>query len=274
MHPNTSKISHKKVSFRSNVRSKKKKLKSSKKDIKRVPKINEKVKSRKVSIKKRKEKRRNYSKKLTSLDSWAGLLEGHTAFILGNAPSIEDIKLDVLNNYLTIGINRIFFKYDPTILIWQDKGLWNSDKNNILKQKAIKVCSYNSDPRHLFNNFIVKTQGFRFSGDPSKMHGRGNTAALAVQFAVALGCSHIVLLGTDCKYRDGKTNFYGKNKDHKSYTLKMCRAAMKWIVDNTPVPVYNCSDNNYLQTRKVEDVIQEILPPKISRKEISKLLGK
>ena len=208
------------------------------------------------------------------LSKWKNILAGHTVFILGNAPGIEKQNLSLLDSYFTIGINRIFYIYDPTILMWQDKQVWTDDKKTILGQKAIKVCGSKAGPRNKFLNFGVKIRPFRFGGDLEVLYGTGNTTALAAQFAVALGCSNIVLLGTDCAYGyKGKTDFYGKNKDHKPYTLKMCNGAMQWLKDDCPVKIYNCSGNKLWKTQNLDRVIKKIQPQKLDRKAYRKIFS-
>jgi hypothetical protein len=253
-------------------KNKSKKGKSNKDDIRPV--VKTKIKRNKLKISKSyiHELKSDEKNKYKILSKWEGLLRGHTAFILGNAPGVEEQDLKSLDPYFTIGINRIFYIYDPTILLWQDRQIWNSNKKILLKQKAIKVCATQADPRKYFLNFTVKSGYFHFNNDPSVLYGKGNTGAIAAQFAVALGCSNIVLLGMDCKYGSkGKTDFYGKNKDHKPYTLKMCRGAMKWLKDNCPVAIYNCSDNELWPTRKLSTVIKEINPPMIGREEYRRI---
>ena len=73
--------------------------------------------------------------KLPSLKTieWAGRMKSVHCFILGNAPSINDMDLSLLDNYFTIGINRIFYEYDPTVLIWQDLALWVYEKKKVLE---------------------------------------------------------------------------------------------------------------------------------------------
>ena len=200
------------------------------------------------------------------IKEWKSILDGHPAFILGNSPSISKQNLDILKPYFTIGVNRIFYIYTPTILMWQDIQMWNSEKNKISNNKSLRICSNVSDPRSVFLNFKVKSGKFKFGNNPSVLHGTGNTTVLAVQLAINLGCSDIVLLGTDCKYQSGKTDFYGKNKDHKSYTLKMCDTAMKWVRDNCPVPVHNCSMNKLWVRENLVDVINKLKPEKLIRK--------
>ena len=206
------------------------------------------------------------------LYQWTNIMEKKPAFILGNSPSISSLNLKLLDGYFTIGINRIFYLYDPTILMWQDQQIWITEKNSIQKQRAIKICSNTSDPKRLFFNFKVFDYPYRFSMNPGELFGRGNTGILAVEFAVALGCSSIVMLGMDCKYeKGGKTDFYGKNKDHKPYTLKMCRGAMEWVKENCPIPIYNCGNIDLWRKQSLEEIINILKPEKLNREEYIKL---
>ena len=265
MHFNREKISKPKLKISPRRRKNKSSKKANKKDIKPVVKSKKKNKlriTRSILDNFRSSDREKYK----GLKKWTGLLNGHTAFILGNSPSIIKHNLKLLNPYFTIGVNRICYIYDPTILLWQDKEIWDSCKKNIKKQKSIKICSANSDPRNIFINFKLRLGEFKFTKDLNYLYGTGNTGALAIEVAVALGCSNIVLLGTDCKYgKKGRTDFYGKNKDHKTYTLKMCNAAMKWVKQKCPVPVYNCSENKLWPTRSLNEIIKEIRPEKFNR---------
>jgi len=270
MHLNRSKV---KISARGGKNRSKKIVKE---DI--IPVVKVKTKKNRLKIVKSPTKGKNKEqekKRYKILAQWGKVLSGHTAFILGNAPGIEKQNLKLLDNYFTIGINRIFYIYDPTILLWQDRQVWNNDKKTLLKQKAIKVCNSKADPKKYFLNFRVKLGPFRFGEDPSVLYGTGNTTALAAQLAVALGCSNIVLLGADCKYGiKGKTDFYGNNKDHKSYTLKMCDGAMKWLKETCPVKIYNCCGNKLWESKKLLDAIGEIRPPRLSRADYRKVFFK
>jgi len=210
-----------------------------------------------------------------SLQRWGGVLKDEPAFILGNGPSITGQPLRLLDSYFTIGVNRIFFIYEPVVLFWQDRELWRSNQHNILTSKSIRVCRDHGDPRKMFLNFKLGYDPLRFNDTPQKLYGRGNSGALAVQFAVALGCSSIVILGMDGKYgKDDKTDFYGKNPDHKPYTLKMFKKSMKWLRDKCPVPIYNCGDSIMWSKEKLEDVIEKIKPKKRDKKYYYKLFEK
>jgi len=208
------------------------------------------------------------------ISEWGNILEGHTSFILGNAPSISKQNLKILKPYFTLGVNRIFYVFTPTILMWQDIQMWNSEKTRLVSNKSLRICNGVSDPKKVFLNFKVKTGNFKFGRNPSLLHGTGNTTSLAIQLSVNLGCSSIVLLGTDCKYQPGKTDFYGNNKDHKSYTLKMCDTAMRWAKDNCPIPIYNCSSNKLWERENLSDVIDRIKPEKYNLKSYIRMFKK
>lgn len=274
MHLNRKKISNPKLRINPRTKKRRKTKKSKKEDI--VPVVRSRPKRKNVRIKKAlKELSPHISEtNYKPMSMWHGLLSGHTAFILGNAPSISKQNLGLLDPYFTIGINRIFYLYDPTVLIWQDRELWRSDKKNIMKQKAIRICAYQSAPKNTFINFRVANGLFKFRNNMEVLYGKGNTGALSIQIAVSLGCSEIVLLGTDCKYTGKKTDFYGKNKDHKPYTLKMCKAAMKWAKKKCPIPIYNCSDNDLWPMQKLKDVIKMLKPKKLSREKYRKVFKK
>jgi hypothetical protein len=46
----------------------------------------------------------------------------------------------------------------------------------------------------------------------------------------------------------------------------MCDTAMKWVRDNCPVPVHNCSMNKLWVRENLVDVIDKLKPEKLSRK--------
>ena len=177
-----------------------------------------------------------------------------------NSPSITNHNLSLLDDYFTIGVNRIFFIYTPTILFWQDLEMWTKHKKDLLKCNSMRVCRNISDPQNIFVNFLLGQNPPRFPETPQVLYGRGNSGILIAQLAYAFGCSSVILLGMDCKYEKDKTNFYGKNKDHKTYTMKMCRNSMKWLKNNCPIPIYNCSNIDLWPFMTLEDAIRKSNP--------------
>jgi hypothetical protein len=152
--------------------------------------------------------------------------------------------------------------FDPTILVWQDISLWNSEYQRLHNTQAIKVCRDVSDPRRIYYNFHLKGGAYHF--DPKKTHilyGRGSSGPLAVQLAVAMGCRPIVLLGMDCKRgENGISDFYGENKYWREHTLDNCELGLKFIKENCPVEIRSCGKTDYWPQETLETVLKDISP--------------
>jgi len=79
-----------------------------------------------------------------------------------------------------------------------------------------------------------------------------------------MGCSSLVLLGCDCSYKNGNTDFYGNNKEHSTSTLSNFSAAMEWVKKDSPVPVFNCGDAIFWPRISLEEAIEKSCPTKRS----------
>jgi len=191
---------------------------------------------------------------------WHNCLTGVPAFLIGNGPSLDNLDLSCLKNHFTIGINRAFLKIDPTILMWQDSELWWNHRTEISRLKAVKFCRDISDPKGRFYHFKLTTGNFELPETPSILFGRGATGPVAFQLAYILGCNPIILLGMDCCYYNGKTNFYGKNPSHKPHTLVNCKKGLTWMKKcPSGRKIINCSNNNVFEERRdLNDVVKEI----------------
>ena len=209
------------------------------------------------------------------IKEWVGRLAGVPAFVLGNGPSLEDEPVRLLDEYFTVGVNRIFTLIDPTILLWQDISLWNTEHQKLHNLECLKVCRDISDPRHIYYNFYLRGGPYRFEKKTHILNGRGSTGPLAVQLAVALGCKPIVILGMDCKKRENKTDFYGVNPNWKVHTLSNCRLGLDFLKTHCPVELINCSDNDVFGKKvKLSEVMSNI-PQKFAmgrRQYVSKLV--
>jgi len=179
------------------------------------------------------------------INSWAGRMRGEVAFIIGNGPSLLENDLRLIDDYFTIGINRAFKIILPKILIWQDESLYSDCYEDIVKLPCAKLTKESIDPNNQFTHFALERGSFRFGGNPAILYGGGSTAALSIQLAVAMGFSSIVILGCDCGYKNGKTDFYGTNKNHTATTVDNFLAAMFWASRECPIPIVNCGDAPY-----------------------------
>jgi len=208
---------------------------------------------------------------------WNGKLKGIPCFIMGNAPSLNKIKnFSIFDDYFTVGINRIFFKYDPTILIWQDLALWSQERKKIKNLQAIKYCREGSETKGGFYTFKLNGREPKLSHSTKELYGRGSSGSITYQFVYALGCDPIILVGMDCRYNKttGDTDFYGKNPMHRKHTLPDCEKGLKFIRDNSKNrTIINCSKNKYFGERvEIEEVVKMLGDKKYSREELKSIL--
>lgn len=195
-----------------------------------------------------------------AIRSWTNRLPDCPAFVIGNGPSLKTLDMKLIEDYFSIGVNRAFYSLDPTILMWQDISLWNTEYQKLHNTQALKVSRDVSDPRRVYYNFHLKGGGYKF--DPTTthvLHGRGSTGPLAVQLAVAMGCRPIILLGMDCKRGPkGESDFYGENKHWTDATLQNCYDGLVFIKEQCPVEIYSCGDNSLWPTEKLERVLAHL----------------
>jgi len=194
---------------------------------------------------------------------WKSTMRGLPGFVIGNGPSVNDYDVaSLLEGTFTIGINRAFKVIDPTILMWQDIELWMTERAILPKLKAVKYSRNASDPRGIAYQFKLMPGPFRLPPNPMVLFGKGSTGPLAFEFAHALGCDPIVLIGFDCQYRDSVTDFYGNNNHHKKHTLPNCSRGLKWISKSSSGrTIINCSDNKFLGDRIPLDKVVKKLKP-------------
>ena len=195
---------------------------------------------------------------------------GEPCFLVGNGPSLNKHNLEPLKKYFTIGINRTFYKLDTTILMWQDLQLWHTDKNKILRTQSIKYCSERSDIQGRFYHFKLAPGDYKLPIKPTRLFGRGSTGPLAFQLAYILGCNPVVLLGMDCCYEEGKTDFYGVNPMHKPHTLRNCKKGLTWMKEcKSDINIINCSNNKIFEEKhELNDALQMIDNLKPAEREV------
>lgn len=225
-----------------------------------------------------KKKNKTLNRRSSSLNplSWMGKMKGIPCFILGNAPSLNKIdNISLLDDYFTVGINRIFYKYDPTILLWQDLALWSKEREKVLKTKSIKYCREGSETQGGFYTFLLQGRDPKLTNNITKLYGRGSSGSITYQFVHALGCDPIILVGMDCRYsKDKKTDFYGNNPMHRSHTIPACIKGLEFIKNNHKHrTIINCSKNKvFLERKTIEEAISMLGDQKYNREQLVKLL--
>ena len=143
--------------------------------------------------------------------------KGKPCIVVGGGPSLEDFDWELLRGWRVIGVNRVYERFDPTIIFSMDTRFlrWimeekygDEAKKKFMASKAYKVwlCTYNC--KLAPEIYIVKvwknySQGFRaFPDTMLNGIGHGNNSGYgALNLAVCLGADPIYLLGYDMSYR-------------------------------------------------------------------------
>ncbi len=197
--------------------------------------------------------------------SMRNCMSGLPAFILGNGPSVNDNDLKNIDGYFSIGTNRIFQVYEPTILFWQDTQINQNHEREIDKCMSMKFCRRDCNQEEKYISFDLCGSSFSLSDSPLRLNGRGCSGVLAAEFAISLGCSHLVLIGCDGVYSNGRSDFYGNNRDHNNRTLSNFSSSLQWLKENSPVPIRNCGLSSLWKREDIKDVILDLNPRKHSK---------
>jgi len=155
---------------------------------------------------------------------------GKPCFIVGGGPSLRGFNWNLLKGRRTIGINRAFEKFEPTIIFSMDTRFLNWLVNGeyakrfsdgavsyekFKQSRAYKVwlATYTLSLPEEF--FIVKVyinydHGLRaFTYTMEKGIGHGNNSGYAaLNLAMCLGADPIYLLGFDCSHSNGHSHWH------------------------------------------------------------------
>jgi hypothetical protein len=152
--------------------------------------------------------------------------QGKRAFFIGNGPSLRISDLELLNDEITFGCNKIYLAFGqtdwrPTYYSITDRLSAKTNSKTISSIPSIKLFGdtikssideeysnfsaywfhHISRPKDNNNNYIVK-----FSKDASKnTYGGHNVLYFQFQIAYYMGISEVVLLGVDFNYKLSKS---------------------------------------------------------------------
>jgi hypothetical protein len=221
--------------------------------------------------------------------------EGQPVFILGCGWSLNEIDLEMLDPYTSIGVNRVVYAYHPTYWMFTDRPL-------------VKEFGKEIDLR-IINSQIICWENAKYNGDgvltysqskvrkPERMEPEynglmfGNTTSyMALHLAYIMGADPIVFCGLDLCFVDGHGHFYDKPEKMKHPNFKQrrqSRAKVEYIrpdgrkfwtrndfqrmernimrasklIMSKGTRVYNCSPHSMLEhvpIRPLNSVIDEI----------------
>lgn len=151
---------------------------------------------------------------LLTTGSW----QGRPCFVVGGGPSLLGFDFNRLKGSLTIGVNRAFEFFSPTVLLaidarffrWVYDGKYGADALlKIIAYDGIKVGIRISDP-HVPDVREVRALGVSGPVVPIEQgvyHGN-NSGYSAVALALALGADPVYLLGVDLRYDGERSHFH------------------------------------------------------------------
>lgn len=200
------------------------------------------------------------------------------AFIVGNGPSLSITDLELLQNDVSFGCNRISQHYTKTS--WRPAHYIRAEEPGILPPETyendfvthIKLgCEIwanpyffktirASDKTHILRTCPHYLSNFDEDTCPSQWHlpilcSFGSTVNIAIQIAVNLGHSPIYLIGCDLGYRDGLpahfTDTYEKGLEGAlrpaRYANMNTFMAHVNAARSSPVPIFNATIGGELE---------------------------
>ena len=202
-----------------------------------------------------------------------GAWKNKPCFIVGGGPSLKGFDWTMLKGYRTIGVNRAFERFEPTIIFSMDTRFLNwvmNDKYTLVKDgaetkakfmasKAYKVwlCTYTIGlPKgffivHVATSYFYGLRNFSLSSMQEGICHGDNSGYAALNLAVCLGANPIYLLGFDCKHENGRSHWHEghvmgqKRKDAEKWASRFEIAAK--ILAPTEFRVVNLNPDSALE---------------------------
>jgi len=202
---------------------------------------------------------------LTNEKNLKNLKANEPCFLIGSGSSLAGFDFSQLDDYFTIAINHSIEHYPKAhALLFGDGAFLQRTKFNLNEYEGMIFCSSNSG----YFNRDQRNNVYRFKIQRTQVQGDFNSGLLftmlsgtaAVNLAIIMGCSPIILLGFDLYVRDdGNNHFYedikGQRQPKGSYAGKV-----KYFEKFQPWAdrIINCSMDSLITTFRKQHV-EEVL---------------
>ena len=191
------------------------------------------------------------------IDNLYGKHAGQPIFVMGNSYSLREMDLTPLNDFITIGVNRILTVFQPTYLFVVDRMVVHDEarrmaaavpKTTILLYPSALSCA----ARGLYKGPYLTIPPITCKVDPRTKMGAlsigrvGNTCYEAAQLAYRMGAREIIFAGLDLSHQPFKpTHCMG-------FTPSCCKMRdpdkqveqfreLKQLYEECGVEVFSCS---------------------------------
>jgi len=211
---------------------------------------------------------------LFNKDSWSG----KRCFIIGGGESLKGFDFNLLNNELTIGINKSFSSYNPTINYSMDvtfydrmkKGDYDNPGEKKLWEKWLdfkgkRVFLTPMNITKFGNEVYLIRREIRASLNRKDLDagiwGGSHSGMGAINLAIALGSQEIYLLGYDFVIKESTHwhSGYEKDRDKVQFGMKLKKyreeiEKMAPQIKEMGVVIYNCNPNSELRCFPFVDI--------------------
>ncbi len=163
--------------------------------------------------------------------------KGEIAFLLGAGPSLHYLDVDLIKDHVTIAVNSGIAKH-PTCdyFVSDDWDISNWDYYRdivelspcvkfLYKKKFENKCNHVENVVLFDHTWWHSPEDKTYNLDGLKLTkeepivGARISMGSAVHLAYIMGCDPIVLLGNDCKFKDGKRYFWQFPGEKKQYRI-------------------------------------------------------
>lgn len=190
----------------------------------------------------------------------------NTCFLLGGGPSLEGFDYSLLDGKVTIGVNKTFKQYHPTMLYCMDRRFFvyiHSDKSQKINGDECLLEEWLACPSKKYfiaSNTAGNNTSKFFKGEPIIVIPRlpnkcismdikkgiypGNNSGFgAMMLAIALGYKTIYLLGFDFKIAGKKTHCHNGYKNQKLDNQQRHLDTFRRLFDSFSVDLKNAGIN-------------------------------
>lgn len=163
---------------------------------------------------------------------------GQTAVCIATGPSLTQQQVEIVkrSSVRSIGINDVGLR-NQWVDIWYaaDYQFWKHYSTTAETSDSLKVCAERDAIKHglvdLFLNVNDREKALRYTPGYA-LHGE-HSGFQALQLAISIGATKVVLVGYDCKPKGQLTNYFGtkcaslhRHSDYKNWPLHYDRLAI------------------------------------------------
>lgn len=153
---------------------------------------------------------------------------------VASGPSLTRADCDLVSDLKTVAVNNAY-QYTNGVIFAGDEAWWQLNHQKIRPGRECWTRAQNAVRRFQIGYFGGSLPVF-------------NSGQVAIELALSLGATRILLLGYDCSLQNG-THFHGNHKGLRDPTQKSVRDWIKQfqhVADSTSVPIINCSPSSAL----------------------------